>query len=68
MASYLAIEPEYMWKVEPLDDGRKLLTIADEFGEVRIAWNPSDANKLSEKLRTVEPASGIPDGNPSNGG
>lgn len=70
MAQYLAIEPEYMWKVEPLEDG-KLLTIATEYGEVRIAWKAEDARKLSEKMRTLEThtTKDMPGGSPdSNSG
>lgn len=58
MPQFLAIEPEYMWKVEPMDDGSKLLTIQTEHGEVRIAWDAESANKLSKKMISVEAAGG----------
>lgn len=57
MPQFLAIEPEFMWKVEPMDDGSKLLTIVTEHGEVRIAWDPVTANKLSKKMVSPIPAS-----------
>lgn len=58
MPQFIAIEPEYIWKVESLDDGSKLLSIATDNGpDVRIAWDAVNANKLSKKMASVEPAS-----------
>lgn len=57
MPQYIDVEPEYMWKCEPTEGGAKLLTIAVDNGpDIRIVWDAEDANKLSQRMASVETA------------